>query len=60
MLKKLLKPIFIIILIIGIYHSYVYMVKVYKFALYQDCHTRLMDSNLDMDIIANICLQKLK
>jgi len=60
MLKKILKLIFIIMLIIGIYHSYRYMIKAYKFALYQDCHIKFINSNLDMEIIANICLQKLK
>ena len=60
MLKKLLKLILKLILIIGIYHSYIYMVKVYKFALYQDCHIKLMNSNLDIEIKQNICLQKLK
>ena len=60
MIKKLLKIIFIIILIIGIYHSYIYMVKVYKFALYQDCKIKMLYQDLDIEIKQNICLQKLK
>ena len=60
MLKNLIKTMFIVMLIIGIYHSYIYMVKAYKFALYQDCEIKMIYQDLDIEIKQNICLQKLK
>ena len=60
MFKKLIKITFIIILILGIYNSYIYMVNIYKFSQFQDCGIKLLYLNLDLDIKTNICLQKLK
>jgi len=58
-MKKLAKTIFLITIIMAIYHSYEWMRYEIAFDKYQRCMAMNTNSNIQ-DIAINYCLQKLK